>query len=149
MWYRRARPLFRILLCSLAVLLAFSASEALVSLLGFGRTARAVASALITSAVTIAVYCIYQRYIEKRLVSEFSLQGAIKELAMGAALGALLLASTIAILALLGVYRVVGTNTLAALIGPSPARSPWLCSRPPSSRSSPARRRPLCLQRTP
>jgi hypothetical protein len=27
-WYRRARPLFRILLCSLAVFLAFSASEA-------------------------------------------------------------------------------------------------------------------------
>jgi uncharacterized protein len=69
---------------------------------------RAVGAALLT-AVVLAAYCAYVRWVEKRAVTELSSKQAIPEIASGLAIGALLFAATIGILAALRVYQVTGS----------------------------------------
>ena len=72
--------------------------------------------ALLLSAVVVAAYCAYVRLIEKRRPTEFSTPGAVREVACGVVLGALLFGLTIATLGAVGAYRVTGSNGWRAML---------------------------------
>lgn len=63
-------------------------------------------------------YFLYVHVIEKRHVTELRGPGALTELGFGLILGFLLIGSTIGVLALLGDYRVIGSNPGTVLIAP-------------------------------
>jgi membrane protease YdiL (CAAX protease family) len=75
-------------------------------------------TALITAGAVSLAYSAYVRLVEKRPVSELSLDGAWRELGAGIALGAGMLAGTVGILWLLGHYRVTGVNGLGFVAAP-------------------------------
>ncbi len=64
-------------------------------------------------------YALYVKLVEKRSVTELEGPQAAREIALGVALGALLFSTTIGILALLGSYRVTGTNSWIVTIAPA------------------------------
>jgi membrane protease YdiL (CAAX protease family) len=68
------------------------------------------AGALLLAAVILGAYWGYVRIVEQRAVTELGGRHAIRELAAGLTLGALLFSVCIAILALLGIYQVTGNN---------------------------------------
>ena len=75
-------------------------------------------SAAIASILGWAAYCAYVRSIEQRPVTEFDRRGAPRELVVGLVLGAAFFATTIGILAALGLYRIVGRHDLAIIAVP-------------------------------
>ncbi|HMU93157.1 MAG TPA: CPBP family intramembrane metalloprotease [Anaerolineales bacterium] len=75
-----------------------------------------IASVLIIVTIASLAYYGFVRVIEKRAVTELSPHQAVRELAGGAALGALLFSATIGILWLFGFYKVSGTNAWTVLI---------------------------------
>jgi membrane protease YdiL (CAAX protease family) len=78
------------------------------------------AGALLLCVVVLGCYWTYVRVVERREVTELSRTGALRELAAGSLVGALLLSATIGILAACGDYRVTGINGWAAMIAPLP-----------------------------
>jgi hypothetical protein len=68
------------------------------------------AGSLIGSVIVLLAYVGIVRVIERRPVTELAIKRAVPELSMGLLLGASLFVITIGILALLGNYRVTGTN---------------------------------------
>lgn len=82
------------------------------------RTAGVLLSAAIAAILGGAAYSLYVRCVERRSVSEFNPTGAPREFIAGFALGGSLFAVTIGILAMLGLYRVVGRNDLAIALVP-------------------------------
>lgn len=70
----------------------------------------ALAMVLMMVALALAVYWTFVRYVENRPVSELALTGAGREFGLGLLIGFGLYAATIAVLYLLGYYRVTGLN---------------------------------------
>ena len=60
--------------------------------------------------VALGAYFAYVHLFERRSVDELSRKGALRELAFGAALGALLLSATVGVMSALGYYSVIGVN---------------------------------------
>jgi uncharacterized protein len=71
---------------------------------------------LMTTAAAFLAYYGFVRLIERRSVSELSLPHALKELVLGALLGGFLFSATIAILWMLGYYKVSGLNPWTDMI---------------------------------
>jgi hypothetical protein len=67
------------------------------------------------TAVLLAAYCLFVRVVERRPVFEFGLRGALKELGLGFALGAVLIATVVALLALMGWYRFDGVASVSGM----------------------------------
>jgi membrane protease YdiL (CAAX protease family) len=65
---------------------------------------------LVTTVIALLTYYGFVRLIERRNVSELSQAQAFKELGLGALMGGLLFSTTIAILWMLGYYKVSGVN---------------------------------------
>ena len=83
-----------------------------------GTLPGALLSTLIAALLGGAVYSAYVRGIEGRPASEFGGPGAGRELVAGLVLGAAYFGATIGVLAVLGVYQVVGTRQLAVVLVP-------------------------------
>jgi uncharacterized protein len=66
--------------------------------------------ALLLAAVVFLAYSAYVRIMERRAVTELSGRRAGREMALGLALGTLLLSVTLGILAVVGAYQVTGNN---------------------------------------
>lgn len=79
---------------------------------------KALAAVAAMSAAGLAVYAGVVRFIERRAVSELALPGMGGQLALGMALGAGLYGLCIALLVLLGCYRVDGLNPWQTLLPP-------------------------------
>ncbi len=77
--------------------------------------------ALLLTAVIFIAYASYVGLIERRPATELARPRAVRELAAGMLLGALLLSLTIGVLAVLGVYQVTGSNGWTAVIATVPA----------------------------
>jgi membrane protease YdiL (CAAX protease family) len=73
---------------------------------------------LFMTAMAFFSYRFYVRLLEKRPVSELGKFGAIKELGVGCAIGAVLMVSIILILWMLGYYQVVAISSLVVLLLP-------------------------------
>jgi len=69
---------------------------------------------VLSMCVALGAYFAYVRWFERRSVDELSRRGALRELAFGAMIGAVLLSATIAVMSMLDYYNVVGHN--AALL---------------------------------
>jgi hypothetical protein len=125
-WKRFIRlPLTRIVLELLAVIVPVLAAQWAVSRLPLVKTAAVVVSSLISILIGYGAVHAYVRVVEKRSVTEFALKRALEELAGGLVIGALLFASTIGVLAALGVYRVTGIGSGSSVIIPL-AGPQWL-----------------------
>lgn len=69
----------------------------------------------IVAAVFMLAYIGFGRLVEHRQLSDVSLRGALVELLVGLAIGALLFSLVVAVIALLGGYQVIGTRPASVL----------------------------------
>jgi len=102
-------PLVRIALAILSIAIPFAIVSLPLNLFVTDKSLRRVGALLLT-AVVLGAYGAYVRVAERRAVTELSGTHAVRELGIGLVFGALLLSSTIAILAALGVYQITGNN---------------------------------------
>jgi membrane protease YdiL (CAAX protease family) len=102
-------PLIRFVLALLSIAIPFAIVATPFNLFVTDRALRALGALLLTG-VVLGAYCLYVRWVERRVVIELSRKRSILEFASGLALGALLFSVTIGILAAAGVYRVTGSN---------------------------------------
>jgi len=102
-------PLVRIALAILSIAIPFAMVRLPLNLLVTDKSLRRLGALLLT-AVVLGAYGAYVRVAERRAVTELSGTHAVRELGIGLVFGALLLSSTIAILAALGVYQITGNN---------------------------------------
>ncbi|MEI7552707.1 MAG: type II CAAX endopeptidase family protein [Verrucomicrobiota bacterium] len=111
-------PLTRILLALLFVAIPFIALQRVVSLLMLGRTTSNVLKALVCTLAAYGMYRVYVRLIERRPAAEVALRLAPGELGRGVMLGSALFATSIGVLALLGVYQVTAIGPWSGIIIP-------------------------------
>ncbi len=76
----------------------------------------AIAFAIATGLVAMAIYIAWGKFIERRGVNELSLPGAAREWAIGALIGAGLYTSCVLLLMMLGMYRFEGLNPWTYMI---------------------------------
>jgi hypothetical protein len=108
-WPRVVRfSLTRIVLGTLVVILPVVAVQWAASKLTLPRMTVVALSAIVSAAIGYAAFRAYVPLMEQRAAIEFAPQGALRELAGGLLIGSALFASTIGILAWLGVYHVTG-----------------------------------------
>ena len=112
-------PVSRIFAALLAIAIPFAAAAIPFNLYVSDKSLKK-AGALLLTAVILSAYSGYVRLVEKRSVSELSGPHALRELAAGTLLGALLLSLTVGILAALGVYQVTGNNGWLPMIATVP-----------------------------
>lgn len=114
------RPLVRIALALIFIAIAFAVVAIPFNLYVTERWLKKLGALLLTAVIFIA-YAGYVKLIERRPVTELSKPRALRELAAGLLLGALLLSLTIGVLAVLGAYQVSGSNGWAPVIAIVPA----------------------------
>ena len=78
------------------------------------------AGALLLAVIILGAYRTYVNVVERRSATELSRTHAIREVGAGLLLGALLLSTTIGILAVLGVYQIAGANGWRAMVATLP-----------------------------
>jgi membrane protease YdiL (CAAX protease family) len=118
-WPRVVRfPLTRIVLGMLTVILPVIAVQWAASKLTLPKMIVVALAAIVSVAIGYAAFRAYVRLIEQRDAVELAPQGALRELVGGLFIGSALFASTIGILALLGVYHVTGTGPLSSIVIP-------------------------------
>lgn len=81
--------------------------------MALGPVAAGLVADLLAVVVAIGLYVLLVRMVERRTVSELAPTGAAAGLVRGVVLGVGLFAAVIAVIALLGGYRVIGPGTLA------------------------------------
>lgn len=109
-------PLTRAIILGLVAMIALIAAQVLREI-GASQSA-AVAGLLILLSIVLIVglYVLFIRLIERRRASEFAPSFAVRELALGALIGFLAISLTVALMWLVGTYRVVGINANVALL---------------------------------
>lgn len=114
-------PLVRLLVGLASLALVFAASQVafgpLVVRGGVVGVAGRIGATVAGVLATAAAYALLVRLLERRRVSELSLNGAGTELALGVALGASLFSAVIGALWLLGYYHVAGFGGWSAAAG--------------------------------
>lgn len=108
-------PLTRIAVALAFVALPFAAVAIPLNLFVADKALKRLGALLLTAVVVLA-YCAYVRLIEKRRATEFSTPGAVREVAVGVLMGALLFGLTIATLAAVGAYQLTGSNGWQAML---------------------------------
>jgi uncharacterized protein len=108
-------PLTRILLATSFVVLGIFVAQLLISLIGISKNIPAYSILVALISVHLS-YRFYVQTFEKRRLTELAADGAVKELGVGLLAGFGLVATIIAILWMLGIYRVSGFNAWLVLI---------------------------------
>ena len=108
-------PLTRIAVALAFVALPFAAVAIPLNLFVTDKSLKRL-GALLLAAVVVLAYCAYVRLIEKRRATEFSTVGAVREVAVGVLMGAVLFGLTIGTLAAVGAYHVTGSNGWQAML---------------------------------
>lgn len=110
-------PVTRIVLASIWLVFTVMITQAIVKLLPANETLPVtVLSIAVVVLVAFFAYYAFVHIIEKRPVTELARPGALRELAMGILIGALLFTAVIGILWLLGYYKVGGINSLVVTV---------------------------------
>lgn len=109
-------PLVRLLLLGPVLFLLAGISNGFWEVRFADQPVLAIASAIFMSAVGIAAYVAFVRFIERRAVIELALPAMGRELAAGLLLGAGLYTLCVLILMVLGVYRIEGVNPLIMMV---------------------------------
>jgi membrane protease YdiL (CAAX protease family) len=113
-------PLVHIVVAILFIAIPFAVVSTPFNLFVTDKPLRRVGALLLT-AVVLGAYWLYVRIVEKRAVTELSGQRAVRELASGLALGAVLFSVTVAILRALGVFEITGNNGWQIMLAILPA----------------------------
>jgi uncharacterized protein len=109
-WHRFLRfPLVQIVVALVFIAVPFAIVSTPFNLFVTDKPLRRIGALLLT-AVVLGAYWAYVRIMENRAVTELSSTRAVRELALGLALGALLFSVTMGILVALGVYQIIGNN---------------------------------------
>ena len=118
-------PLVRIVLAVIVVSAAMNGTRAILKFAGLApergaphRVTLLLLGTIATIAVVHVVYLAYVRYLEGRAATEFGATGAVRELAVGAILGAAIFSAAIAVLFAAGGYRVAGMNPWTFALAP-------------------------------
>jgi membrane protease YdiL (CAAX protease family) len=111
-------PLTRIVLGVLFVMVGAAIAQLILRLFGDSTPtyARSLLSILIAVVIVYFAYGLYVHWIENRLVTELSRNGAIRELGMGMLVGFGIIATAIGILWMIGSYQVQGVNRWLVLL---------------------------------
>jgi membrane protease YdiL (CAAX protease family) len=105
-------PLLRLPLALLFIVPVFIGQAAVWGLAKrFGKVPVALLSVAIACLLGWAAYALYTHWVEKRPADELRGPGALKELGAGLAFGAVLFSSVVAVLAVLGIYRITGLRS--------------------------------------
>jgi len=113
-----ASPFVRLLIGLVLVLGVVVIGQSAVTALPLSKLWKNVFLGLLTPLLTLGTYYGIVWFTERRRALEIGGSGAIREIFFGALVGALLFCLTVAILAVLGVYRVTGTNPWGVLLLP-------------------------------
>lgn len=112
-----AHPMFRLLVAFVFVVGGMLLSS------GLGRTIgphhggwQSLAVGVGVAAIFVTLYALFCRAIERRPAIELALPGAAAELGAGLVAGLVLFSAVVAVIAVLGGYRVVGTHGWAVLV---------------------------------
>lgn len=112
-------PLVKLLIGLVAVIasmiMASIALDFLAKPLGLGPWGDVLRAALVVLVAGLA-YAAFVRWIERRPVTDFGRRGAVREWAIGVALGFGAISLTVAIIAALGGYRITGWNPPSVLV---------------------------------
>jgi uncharacterized protein len=121
-WGTRAlkNPGVRIVVALLAIAIPFAVVATCFNMFVSDKSLKR-AGALLLAAIVLGAYWGYVRIVERRPVTELSRPGMLHELAAGLLLGAFLFCATVGVLAILGVYRIVGSNGWMAVLATVPA----------------------------
>ena len=111
-------PLVRLILGFLIVFLPVAAGQIFIMSLPLSRLWRSIAAVGFTLPVACGAYYVLVHFIERRKMTEMSPSGAVREIIQGIVIGGLFFGSIIAILALTGAYKVLGTNHWSVLLPP-------------------------------
>lgn len=110
-------PLVRAVVGFIFISVVIGLSQAALTLLfGDVNPAISVLLALLTALIVLGAYTLFVRLLEQRPVSELSTKGAARELVTGIAIGAGLMTIIVALLWVLGYYRVIQVNSLSAML---------------------------------
>ena len=116
LWLRIAQfPLTRLLLLGGVLFLMLAQSNTFMATVSASPLASLAVAAAMT-ALGLAVYVGFVRFVERRPVSELALPGMGRELGIGLAVGAGLYTGCVLILMVLGIYRIEGLNPLAFML---------------------------------
>src|SRR5262245_9616332 len=111
-------PAVRLVIAALAVSIAFAAVQKTASLLTLPKRTLALLITPIAIAAIYGAYYAYVRLIERRPLTELSIDGALEELAAGTLIGFLLFTATMGVLAALGAYEITGTGNPSNIVIP-------------------------------
>ena len=110
-------PLTRIVVATIGLIAAIGFAQFLLKQLPARETqVMRLLVAGILAIVSLGVYTVFVRWVERRPVSELSASGAWGEWARGLGLGAALMTAVIAVLWALGLYKVSGINPWTAIL---------------------------------
>ncbi len=92
-------------------------SDGVVFMLFGGKSgASRVIAAFITAGLAIGFYWAFTRYVERKPFVDFQTKGALKEWGIGAVIGFGVMSATVAIMAILGGYRMISMNPISVLL---------------------------------
>jgi membrane protease YdiL (CAAX protease family) len=113
-----AFPVTRIIIAALCVMVPFLLVQGLAFKLLEHKSLLIKVCQFLGICCSYALYCYYVRKVEKRDVSELSRENAAGEFFGGALIGALMVATIMAVLAAIGVYHVTAINSPSVMIAP-------------------------------
>jgi len=111
-------PFIRIVLASFVVLIPIIVEQFLVTSLPISKLWKNILLGIFTLPIAYWTYYAYVHFIERRDLTELASTGALKETSQGVLAGFLLFSGTIAILTLLGAYKMTGVNGWEVLLIP-------------------------------
>jgi membrane protease YdiL (CAAX protease family) len=111
-------PLTRLIAGFLLVFIPVAVGQTFIMSLPISKAWRSILVVSFTLPVAYVAYYVLVHFIERREMTELSLSGAVGELAQGIGIGFLLFCTIMVILALVGSYKVLGTNSLSVLLLP-------------------------------
>ena len=116
-----SHPLFLFvvgLFCTAGIMIAGAASIGkIIPFIGLaGNPLGFLLAASVTAAACVLGYYLFTRFIEQRPFADFGLDRAIPEFGYGLAVGALVMAAVVAVIAAFGGYKIVGYNLSSTVV---------------------------------
>lgn len=111
-------PLIRMLIATVFVMVPFVLLQIILQKLPIDKSLKQVWPALLSALCCYAMYVVYVRTIERRPVHEFAGSYAVREAGSGLIGGSVLFCAILAVLHLIGAYRITGVASWSVMVSP-------------------------------
>jgi len=111
-------PLIRLIMGFLLVIIPVAIGQTIIPSLPVSKLWRSILVMVSTLPLAYGGYYVLVHFIERREMTELNPSGAARETVQGIVIGTLCFGGIMAILALAGAYKVLGTNNLSVLLAP-------------------------------